>query len=72
MSPEAGPDQRVGHVLRVTIPVSQHIQLHKLRLLLGKPMSEVVQEALDLYFANHNAETAQRAQDADGADERHA
>lgn len=56
-------DLDVGRVLRVTLPVRQHIQLHKLRLLVGKNMSDVVEEALDRYFQAFNE--AQRADDGE-------
>lgn len=57
-----------GRVLRITIPVRQHIQLHKLRLLVGKNMSDVVSEALDMYFAAFNGTSEDAAaDDSDGA-----
>ncbi len=32
------------------IPVSYHVRLHSMKILTGKPISEVVTEALDAYF----------------------
>ena len=51
---EEGQDLEIGRILRVTLPVRQHIQLHKMRLLVGKNMSGVVSEALDMYFRAFN------------------
>lgn len=36
--------------LRVKIHVNYHLRLHALKLLRGKPMHEVIAEALDNYF----------------------
>lgn len=36
--------------LRVKIHVNYHLKLHALKLLHGKPMHEVIVEALDHYF----------------------
>lgn len=36
--------------LKVSVPVKQHIDLHKLKILTGKNMSETVQDALEMYL----------------------
>lgn len=36
--------------VRVKIPVRQHIQLHSLRLLTDRTISEIVRDALDRWF----------------------
>lgn len=37
--------------LKVSVPLRQHIELHKLKILTGKNMSETVQDALEMYLA---------------------
>ena len=37
--------------LKVRIPVKYHMQLHTLKILKGKSLSDAVTEALDDYFA---------------------
>jgi len=37
--------------LKVRIPVKYHMQLHTLKILRGKSLSDAVTEALDEYFA---------------------
>jgi len=39
-----------GKQLRIKLPLSYHLKLHKLKLLTGKNMAEAIQEALDGYF----------------------
>lgn len=36
--------------LKVSVPLKQHIDLHKLKILTGKNMSETVQDALEMYL----------------------
>jgi hypothetical protein len=38
--------------LKVNIPVRYHLQLHSLKVMEGKQIHGVVQEALDKYFAS--------------------
>jgi hypothetical protein len=49
---EAGGDDDLerGKQLRIKLPLSYHLKLHKLKLLTGKNMAEAIQEALDVYF----------------------
>ncbi len=44
--------------VKVKIPVGHHVKLHSVKVLTGKPISEAVSEALDLYFAAHSLEHA--------------
>jgi hypothetical protein len=37
--------------IKVKIPVRYHVQLHTLKILQGKSMSETLTEALEMYFA---------------------
>ena len=39
--------------LKVRIPVKYHMQLHTLKILRGKSLSDAVTEALDEYFAKN-------------------
>lgn len=43
-------DMRRKRQLNVSIPVYQHVQLHTLKVLRGKNMSQTVYEALEAYF----------------------
>lgn len=36
--------------LKVSVPLKQHIELHKLKILTGQNMSETVQDALKMYL----------------------
>lgn len=36
--------------LKVSVPLKQHIELHKLKILTGQNMSETVQDALEMYL----------------------
>ena len=40
--------------LKVNIPVRYHLQLHSLKVLEGRQIHGVVEEALDMYFARLN------------------
>jgi hypothetical protein len=44
--------------VKVKIPMGHHIKLHSVKVLTGKPISEAVTEALDLYFRAHPLERA--------------
>jgi hypothetical protein len=44
--------------VKVKIPLGYHVKLHSVKVLTGKPISEAVAEALDLYFAAHPLEHA--------------
>jgi hypothetical protein len=46
--------------MKVKIPVRLHISLHGLKLLSGRPLSDIVTEALQGYVAAHAAQAAQR------------
>ena len=61
--------------LKVRIPVEQHLQLHGLKVMTGKQISDAVTEALETYFlamreeeARERAENAGAAEPADAAD----
>lgn len=43
-------DEEPRRALKVTIPVRQHIQLHAMKVLTGRNMSQAVEEALDRYL----------------------
>lgn len=43
-------EMRRKRQLNVSIPVYQHVQLHTLKVLRGKNMSQTVYEALEAYF----------------------
>ena len=49
----AMPVQRSSKDLKVRIPVKYHMQLHTLKILRGKSLSDAVTEALDEYFAKN-------------------
>lgn len=36
--------------VKVSLPLKQHIDLHKVKVLTGKTMSETVQDALEMYL----------------------
>ncbi|HVL87648.1 MAG TPA: hypothetical protein VM681_06545 [Candidatus Thermoplasmatota archaeon] len=36
--------------VKIMIPVNQHIRLHSVKVLTGKPISDTVTEALEQYF----------------------
>ena len=42
--------------IKVMIPSGQHVRLHGYKVLTGKTISSMVNEALDLYFARKSAE----------------
>lgn len=42
--------------LKVNIPVKYHLQLHSLKVMEGRQIHGVVQEALDKYFASMRAD----------------
>jgi len=42
--------------LKVNIPVKYHLQLHSLKVMEGRQIHGVVQEALDKYFSSLRAE----------------
>jgi hypothetical protein len=44
--------------VKVKIPMGHHIKLHSVKVLTGKPISEAVTEALDLYFRQNPLERA--------------
>lgn len=47
------PPKKVGtKELKVNIPVKYHLQLHGLKVLEGRQIHGVVEEALDRYFAS--------------------
>ena len=41
--------------LKVNIPVKYHLQLHQLKVLEGRQIHGVIEEALDLWFRKINA-----------------
>lgn len=45
--------------IKVMIPSNQHVKLHGYKVLTGKTISSMVNEALDLYFARKTAEKDQ-------------
>lgn len=51
--------------LKVNIPVKYHLQLHSLKVMEGRQIHGVVQEALDKYFASLRIEHAARKEDKD-------
>ena len=57
--------------LKVNIPVKYHLQLHSLKVMEGRQIHGVVQEALDKYFASLRADQIADAEDAeqDASDE---
>ena len=47
------PPKKVGmKELKVNIPIKYHLQLHSLKVLEGRQIHGVVEEALDRYFAS--------------------
>lgn len=50
--------------LKVNIPVKYHLQLHSLKVMEGRQIHGVVQEALDKYFASIRADPPARKPDA--------
>lgn len=54
--------------LKVNIPVKYHLQLHSLKVMEGRQIHGVVQEALDKYFASLRPDPVE-AKDEDDADE---
>lgn len=48
---EPKPDASRPKEVKVKIPMAQHVKLHSMKVLTGKPISDAVREALDLYFA---------------------
>lgn len=42
--------------IKVMIPSDQHVMLHGYKVLTGKTISSMVNEALDIYFARKTAE----------------
>ncbi|HVM44512.1 MAG TPA: hypothetical protein VM582_01150 [Candidatus Thermoplasmatota archaeon] len=49
--------------LKVNIPVKYHLQLHSMKVVEGRQIHGVVQEALDRYFAALRAEAADADED---------
>ena len=51
-----GTPKRAGKLkeVKIMIPVNQHIRLHSVKVLTGKPISDTVTEALEQYFAALN------------------
>jgi hypothetical protein len=49
--------------LKVNIPVKYHLQLHSLKVMEGKQIHGVVQEALDRYFESLRASTTEKDED---------
>ena len=50
------PPKKAGtKELKVHIPVKYHLQLHQLKVLEGKQIHGVIEEALDLWFQKVNA-----------------
>ncbi|GEM_PF-2790984 len=45
------PDVSRPKEVKVKISMAQHVKLHSMKVLTGKPISDAVKEALDLYFA---------------------
>lgn len=50
--------------IKVMIPSGQHVRLHGYKVLTGKTISSMVNEALDLYFARKTAEKGPIAAEA--------
>lgn len=44
--------------LKVNIPVKYHLQLHSLKVMEGRQIHGVIEEALDKYFATMRGETS--------------
>lgn len=49
------PRKATTKELKVNIPVKYHLQLHSLKVLEGRQIHGVVEEALDKYFERLNA-----------------
>lgn len=47
--PKSDPNR--AKEVKVKIPMGHHVKLHSMKVLTGKPISDAVKEALDLYFA---------------------
>lgn len=47
--------------LKVHIPVKYHLQLHQLKVLEGRQIHGVIEEALDKWFEKQNAHAAKTA-----------
>jgi hypothetical protein len=54
--------------LKVNIPVKYHLQLHSLKVMEGRQIHGVVQEALDKYFASIRADQPKRNEERDGVE----
>ena len=54
--------------VKIKIPVTHHVKLHSMKVLTGKPISDAVTEALDMYFATHQHEFTQDANFASARD----
>ena len=52
-------------ILKVRLPLDMHIQLHSIKILTGRSISDAVEEALTEYFAVLGAAHAASAADAD-------
>ncbi|MGQ0535591.1 MAG: hypothetical protein ACT4PT_05925 [Methanobacteriota archaeon] len=51
MEPEEEPDAaHEARELKVRLPLSYHLRLHRIKVVNRKRMADVVREALDLYF----------------------
>lgn len=55
--------------LKVSVPIKQHIDLHKLKILTGKNMSETVQDALEMYLDAIRENGGVLEESADGPEE---
>lgn len=51
--------------LKVSLPAKMHLQLHSLKILTGKNISDTVEDALDSYFSDQIEEDVEA--DAGGA-----
>lgn len=51
-NPKTEPERQ----LRIKLPLRYHMDLHELKLVSGKSMARIVQDALDCYFAMHEAQ----------------
>lgn len=59
---------RPAREMKVKLPVSFHVRLHSMKILTGKPISDVVTEALDAYFRDNAATTSDSLASAAGFD----
>jgi len=65
INPASSRENQTGvRELRVKIHVNYHLRLHALKLLRGKPMHEVIAEALDNYFEHVVKVREEERQDA--------